>query len=148
MLTLTRRSSASPQVLWDVVTDMRLHDRWIPLTTVRTDPGVPEVGWTFSAVTGVGPLAFSDDMVVTECSPPGVGLGRGHLRLLKTGRLVAGWAEISVEPEGIGSQVTWTEDIGPRPDLLRRALSPVSDAAGTVLFGRVLDGLVALAESR
>lgn len=153
--TLTRESVADPVLLWSVVTDVTGHGRWVPLTTMVTDPGPPRVGWGFAGVTGLGPARFRDAMVVTVWEPPTALDPQGRMRLVKTGRPLRGWAEVTVAPRtpapgarSGGSTVTWTEDLGPRGPGLSRALDPVSRRAGGLLFGRVLDGLVAEADAR
>jgi len=62
-------------------------------------------------------------------------------RLEKRGRLVKGWAELSVEPQGDGSRVTWREEIKVRG--VPRALDGLTRRASTRLFSRVIDGLLA-----
>ena len=67
---LVRHTPAPPSAVWAVLTDFGAHGRWMPLTTMRLDPGSPRLGWSFAGLTGVGPLRFSDPMVVTGWSPP------------------------------------------------------------------------------
>jgi uncharacterized protein YndB with AHSA1/START domain len=132
------------QQLWDIVTDWAGHARWIPLTTMRLDQGPTRVGWSFAGLTGVGPLRFSDVMRITDWAPP-TGAGQGSFRLVKTGRLLAGWAEVSVRPVAGGEQtrLLWRENIVVRPVVLGRWLSPLTDRVNKALFARVIDGMAA-----
>jgi carbon monoxide dehydrogenase subunit G len=132
--TVIRTTSLSPATAWAVVSDLARHARHVPLTSVEVPASGLRLGAEVAAVTGVGPLAVTDTMLVTALEP-----GR-LLRLVKTGRFLHGWAEIAVEPHGDGSQVTWREELW-LPGL-RRVTRPVGDRVGPVLFGRVVDGLV------
>jgi hypothetical protein len=109
------------------VTDWSRHGAFVPLTSIRlTDTG-------FVAHTGVGPLGFDDPMDVVEWDPP------RFCRLEKRGRVVRGWAEITVDPLDLGSRITWRElartrgVVGP--------LTRVEAALGRRLFDRLLAGL-------
>jgi len=130
--------------LWDIVTDYAGYERWIPLTVMRLDPGPIRVGWSFAGLTGVGRLRFSDLMRVTEWAPPS-GAGPGSFRLVKVGRLLAGWAEVSVLPIAGGEQtrLLWRESIVIRPILLGRFLAPLADRFNRALFGTVIDAMAA-----
>ena len=133
-----REVAAGQQRVWDTVTDWPAHARWIPLTTVRTDPGEPRVGWSFAGRTGVGPLRFTDSMILTDWDPP------HRFRVVKTGRVLAGWAVVTVEPAGPDcSTLRWREEIVPRPVALGRRLAPLADRATRWIFVRTVDGVVA-----
>jgi hypothetical protein len=75
-LTLTVDIDAPAALVWDVVTDWPGQSEWMLATRVRIDgPGdSPDdgrrLGATMSAVTGFGPLAVTDTMVITEWEPP------------------------------------------------------------------------------
>jgi hypothetical protein len=60
-------------------------------------------------------------------------------RLEKRGRVVRGWAEISVWPTASGSKVVWRELA--HVTGVPRLFSRVERTAGTALFGRLLNGL-------
>jgi hypothetical protein len=100
--------------VWDVVADVRNHDRWIPLTRVDAAPALG-VGDTFVAVTGPGAArgggGLRDTMTVTRSDPPtattaGVGVYR------KTGPVLLGEATVHVRPTGPTScALIWTEDV-------------------------------------
>lgn len=143
-LHLTRRSSAPPRVLWDVLTDFAAYGQWMPLTTMRLDDGAPRPGWGFAARSAVGPVGFTDPMLVTVWEAPTD--GRARFRVVKTGRVLGGWVEARVEPDGPGSRLLWDEEVVVRPVPLKRVLAPVVRAAAGGLYGRALDAIVARAE--
>lgn len=138
--TVRLTSSASPQRLFDVVTDVARHGDHVPLTVVRTDAGPARLGWTFTARTAVGPLHLDDTMVVTEWEPP------HRMRVVKVGRALTGWAEATVEPgpDG-GSVLTWRQSTAPKG--LPRALGRAADKVAGPGYERVLRALVARAEA-
>ena len=142
--TIERAVAAPPRQLWAVITDWAGYARWMPFTTMRLDPGATEVGWSFAGLTGVGRLRLRDEMVITEWAPP-AGEGPGTFRLVKTGRLLAGWAEVSVLPvaDGKQSQLVWRENIVIRPVVLGRLLAPLADWFNRALFARVVDAMAA-----
>jgi uncharacterized protein YndB with AHSA1/START domain len=127
------------QQVWAVITDWAGHARWIPLTTMRLGQGPTAVGFTFAGLTGVGRLRFADVMRLTVWSPPSDS-GPGDFRLVKVGRLLAGWAEVSVQPLQGGRQtrLIWRENIVIRPARLGRLLTPVTDRVNKALFTRVI----------
>jgi hypothetical protein len=133
VFTVSETSPEPVHVVWERVSDLVGHAEGVPLQRVTSDPGPPAVGWRFTTRTAVGPLGFDDPMVVTVWDPP------RRLRLEKVGRVLTGWADISVAavPEG-GTRVTWQEEVVPVHEGLARRTRPVFDAAGKVLFGRAL----------
>jgi hypothetical protein len=142
-----RDSALSASEAWARLTDWRRHGDFIPLTDVlvsgrpdatASSPGTG-VGAVFIARTSLGPLHFDDPMEVTYWCPPGD--GPGACRLVKTGRVVHGWAVLTVTPTSSGCSVTWTEDAAVR---YTGALLgwPTKVAAGFV-FGRLVDKLLA-----
>ncbi len=137
MFTLTRESPLSPEALWARVAALADHAETVPLTTTLADPGDPGVGWRFTVRTALGPLRFDDSMVVEEWDAP------RRWRIRKTGPL-RGWAEATVSPYAGGSRLTWTEELWfEGVPGLRRLTRPVADVLGRVVFGRVVDRLVA-----
>jgi len=125
-----REVALEPQQAWDRLTDWPRHGDHVPLTRIRvTDDG-------FVARTGIGMFAFDDPMTIVLTEPPRL------CRLVKTGRVIRGDAELRVVPHGArGSRVTWTETIGVRgvPDWAGGLVR----WSGRLLFGRVLDRLLA-----
>jgi hypothetical protein len=86
-------------------------------------------------------------MLVTAWEPPNAE-GVGRFRVVKTGRLLGGWAEISVEPDGAGARLDWHEDVVVRPLPFKRVFAPVLGRASLWLYGRAVDGMVARADER
>ena len=146
--TLHRTCPAGPVEVWDVLTDFAGHQRWIPMTTMRVDPGEPRVGWGWAGISGIGPLGFADVMVLTRWEPPAE-QGRGRFSMLKVGRVLDGWADVRVEPApGGGATVTWAEDISLRPRPVRRLSQPLVDRAARAMFGSALDAMLREAARR
>jgi uncharacterized protein YndB with AHSA1/START domain len=141
---IERAVDAPPRQVWDVITDWAGYARWIPLTRMRLDPGLTGVGWSFAGLTGISRFRFSDTMVMTDWAPP-AGEGPGAFRLVKVGRLLAGWAEVSVLPAADGAQtrLIWRENIVIRPVVLGRLLAPLTDLVNRALFARVIDKMAA-----
>jgi len=144
---LTRRCAAPPTVVWDVVTDFAAYGDWMPLTRMRVDAGLPRPGWGFTGVSGLGRFGFSDSMLVTAWEPPEAE-GRGSFRVVKTGRLLGGWAQVSVELDGAGARLDWHEDVVVRPLPFKRVFAPVLGRASLWLYGRAVDAMIARAEQR
>jgi uncharacterized protein YndB with AHSA1/START domain len=154
-LHLTRHTSASPAAVWDVVADFAGYGDWMPMTRMTTDEGAPRVGWGFAGLTGIGPLAFSDSMLVTRWDPPAPVTGQATpavFRIVKTGRLLGGWAEITITPEPrlsdggtAGSRLDWVEDVVVRPMPFKRLFAPLLERAGAWLYGRAVDAMLARA---
>ncbi len=109
------------------LTDWMRHGEIVPLSTVRlTDTG-------FVVRTALGPIGFDDPMEIVQWDPP------RFCRLEKRGRVIRGWAEISVWPTGSGSKIVWREVA--HTTGVPRFLAGVEKAAGTALFRRLLKGL-------
>jgi uncharacterized protein YndB with AHSA1/START domain len=142
--TIERVVAAPPAKVWEIITDWAGYARWMPLTTMRLDPGPTGVGWSFAGLTGVGRLRFSDVMRITDWAPP-ADLGSGTFRLVKVGRLLAGWAEVSVLPiaNGEQTQLVWRENIVIRPVVLGRLFVPLTDRINRALFARVVGAMAA-----
>jgi hypothetical protein len=63
------------------------------------------VGATVTARTGLGPVGFTDTMVITEWHPP-------HRCVVRhTGRLVRGTGVFEVASKGTMSEFSWTEQL-------------------------------------
>jgi uncharacterized protein YndB with AHSA1/START domain len=133
--------------VWDTVTDFAAYGRWIPLTSMRTDPSPVRLGWGFAGFTGVGPVGFLDTMLVVRWEPPADGTARFAVR--KTGRVLRGFADVTLTATDTGgTDVVWREEIVPRPETLGRLAAPVSDRATARLFADALDRMLESAESR
>ncbi len=136
--TVRRATTLGPAAAWAAVTDLPEHTRHVPLTEVSVPDGGLALGAEVSAVTRLGPVAGADRMLVTALDP-----GR-RLRLVKTGWFLRGWADIAVAPAPGGAEVVWTEELW-LPGL-RRLTRPLGDRLGPLLFGPVVEGLLAAAE--
>ncbi|MDQ1483742.1 MAG: hypothetical protein QOF35_1818 [Actinomycetota bacterium] len=143
-IAIERIIAAPPPKVWDIITDWAGYGRWMPLTTMRVQQGPPHVGWSFAGLTGVGRLRFSDEMRITAWEPPSEA-GQGVFAVVKVGRVLAGWAKVSVLPTagGANTRLLWRESIVVRPAPLGRLLSPLTDRLSKALFARVVDAMAA-----
>jgi hypothetical protein len=143
-----RRTVSSPLgAVWDTVTDFGAYGRWIPLTSMRTDPPPVRLGWGFAGFTGVGAVGFLDTMLIVRWEPPADGAARFAVR--KTGRVLRGFADVALAAaDAGGTDVVWREEIVPRPETLGRLAAPISDRATARLFGDALDRMLESAPSR
>jgi len=128
---VTVDSPLPPAAAWQRVTDWAAHGRFVPLTSVT--PVETPAG--FVARTAVGRFGFDDPMEIVAWDPP------RFCRVEKRGRVVRGWAELTVVPRAAGSRVSWQEEAVPAG--LPRAARPLADLVGRWLFARVLRGLLA-----
>ncbi|MEU6851646.1 SRPBCC family protein [Actinacidiphila alni] len=126
---------------WRRMTDWERHTATVPLTRIEVRTPPPDgVGTVFVARTGLGRAGFDDPMRIVRWEPPDGDGGTGRCRLEKTGRIVTGWAEIEVRPDGTGSLVRWREEL--RVAKLPRALDAVTARTGRLVFGRAVDTLL------
>ncbi|MEV0319251.1 SRPBCC family protein [Streptomyces sp. NPDC050658] len=143
LFTITRQSPLPAPEAWHRLTAWERHGSVVPLTrvTVRTPPPTGE-GTVFVARSGIGRLGFDDIMEVVVWRPPGPDGAGGLCRLEKRGTFVTGWAEIGVTPAPArrGCLITWREELRVRglPTAFDRPLS----AAGRLMFGRAMRGLL------
>lgn len=115
----TQVVAAPAEEVWELVTDVANHVRWIPLT--RIDGTGSRVGDTFTGVTGPtatrGGPGLADTMVVDRLDPPVPARGRTPARegvavYRKQGPVLLGAAEVRVRPLGPGHcALTWAEDV-------------------------------------
>lgn len=137
---VVRHTNLGVDDVWRRLTDWERHGEFIPLTSVRLTGVIrDEVGASFVARTAVGPLHFDDVMEVTAWLPP-INGGEGFCRIDKRGRLVLGWAELTLTPSAEGTTIRWVEEArfryaGPIGDAVNRATGPR-------VFGRLVDGLL------
>lgn len=144
---LRRVVPAPVPVVWRVVTDFAGYGRFLPLTTMATDDGPPRVGWSFTGLTGVGPLRLPDTMHLTHWQPPVHAAGTASFAVVKTGPVLAGWARVGLAPAAQGTLVRWREEIVPRPAALGRLAGPLLDPGNAALFRRALRRMAAEAVS-
>jgi hypothetical protein len=138
---LTRRSPRSAEDCWERLTDWPRHGDLVPFTRVRADRGSGlRAGDRILARTRVGPVGFDDPMEIVEFVPPAPGRP-GRCRLEKRGRVVRGWAELTVRacvPGGSEARWAETNSIAGQP----RAVDPLVASAGRAVFGKVLAHLL------
>lgn len=131
----------TPAEAWQRLVDWPEHGRYVPLTVVRvTTPAPDGLGTVFLARTGVGRLGFDDPMEITEWRPPELEHA-GRCRVEKRGRVLTGWAVLTVTPCRAGARVSWQEEIGIVG--LPRFADPLIVASSRLVFGRVLRRLLA-----
>jgi len=133
--------AAGPAATWRAAVDWPRQREWIWATRVSGGhgPGAEVTGWT-----GIGPIGFTDPMVITEWDPP------RRCVLKHTGRLVRGTGVFEVVPHGPGSQFRWTEHLQlPVPPAVGRlaglVVTPVAEWAlrsSLRRFARLLPVLV------
>jgi carbon monoxide dehydrogenase subunit G len=104
-LVVTQEVDAPQQQVWDVLTDWKVHDRWMLLTRASGDRAE---GGSVEAFTGVGSVGFLDRMTITMWEPPRMVVVR------HTGRVVRGSGSFEVKALSPGrSQVVWSEYVDP-----------------------------------
>jgi hypothetical protein len=146
---ITRRTPLDALEVWARLTDWEAHSGLIPFTRISLplDAARPAVGVgsRFVARTTLGPVQFDDPMEVTFWRPPGgthPGEVEGVCRIVKRGRVVVGWAVLTVSPGPASgeSTVSWMEEADLRlgGPLLRRPTALL----GRAVFTRLLDQLL------
>jgi len=143
----SRRIEASPDEVWQLVTDWAAHSRWIPFTEVTVDPAGPPsgLGVRFVGRSALGPVGFDDPMTVTDWQPP-TDDRAGACHIEHQGPWVRGWAEIRVMPDGSATELSWIEEV--RPRWTPKFADPVVARIGRVLFDGTLRKLAAEVEKR
>ncbi len=101
---------ASPERVWSLAVDWPRQREWIWAT--RTTGGQGH-GARVTARTGIGPVGFTDPMVITVWDPP------RRCTVTHTGRVVRGRGVFEVLPRGDRCEFRWTEHVE-----LPRALPP------------------------
>jgi hypothetical protein len=93
---------AGPEQVWEAATDWSRQREWIWGTRVTGGHGVGAgvTGWT-----GIGPVGFTDTMVITEWDPP------RRCVVQHTGRVVRGAGIFEITGEGPPCEFRWVEDI-------------------------------------
>lgn len=132
--TLTQEFPIDQFRLWSALSDWAGHGAWIPATTVRVIAGDGGLGTRFVARTGIGPLAFDDNMTVIEFDA-----ATTHAVVEKTGPLLTGSAGFRIEPLERGCRLLWFETI--QVPLLPRFLCPLVAVVGRQLFVFALNRL-------
>jgi carbon monoxide dehydrogenase subunit G len=109
--------AADPERVWRAATDWSRQREWIWGTRVT---GGHEVGAEVTGWTGIGPVGFTDTMVITEWDPP-------HRCVVQhTGRVVRGAGVFEVVGAGPHCEFRWTEDLDlPLPAALAALAGPL-----------------------
>jgi len=91
---------AEPELIWRTAVDWSRQREWIWATRVSGGhgPGAEVTGWT-----GIGPIGFTDRMVITEWDPP------RRCVLRHTGRVVRGTGTFEITSRGARSEFRWIE---------------------------------------
>jgi carbon monoxide dehydrogenase subunit G len=106
------RVRATPERVWQVAMDWSRQGEWIPATRVHGGTGV---GAPVVARTAVGPVGFTDTMIITEWDPP------RRCVVRHTGKVVRGSGIFEVIPHGELTEFRWTELVElPLPAALQR----------------------------
>jgi hypothetical protein len=126
------RVRADADRVWRTATDWSRQHEWIWATRVRGGQGL---GATVTGWTGLGPVGFTDTMVITEWDPP------RRCVVEHTGRLIRGAGIFEVRADGPESEFGWTEDLVlPLPPALGRVaaavIRPVAERALTAALRR------------
>jgi hypothetical protein len=88
--------------LWRLAMDWPRQGDWMLATQVSGGQGV---GAAVTARTGLGPVRFTDTMVITQWCPP-------HRCVVRhTGRVIRGTGVFEVSPRGRVSEFAWTEKL-------------------------------------
>jgi hypothetical protein len=141
LFTVALNTDRRPAEAWQRLVDWPEHGRHVPLTVVRVTTAPPAgLGTVFVARTGVWRFGFDDPMEITEWRPPADGVA-GRCRVEKRGRVLRGWAVLTVAPRSAGARVSWQEEIAVAG--LPRFADPVIVASSRLVFGRVLRRLLA-----
>ncbi len=138
-LRVSTDSAATPQQLWDTITDWPGQSRWIPLTRARLVRGPDGAGARLEAWTGIGPVGFLDPMRVEVWEPP------HRLVLAHEGKVVRGRAGFEITSYGSGSRLLWWEEIDLPLGRLGRRLWPLGAPVATAILRRSLRRLAKLA---
>jgi hypothetical protein len=108
---LSRHFDVPSRVLWDELVDWPAHGAWIPATSIEGEPGDPAaVGYTFTAWTGIRPVALEDRMRVTRCDWDDAA-ETGSCDVEKLGPVLGGTAGFTVSARPNGSVLAWREDV-------------------------------------
>ena len=93
---------AAPADTWRGQSTAARQREWIWGTRVSGGHGT---GAEVTGRTGIGPVGFTDHMVITEWDPP------RRCVVTHTGRVIRGQGIFEVTPRGHGSEFRWTEQV-------------------------------------
>lgn len=127
------------RTVWEDLVDWKSHENWIPMTRVKVGEGDPtDVGHEFTAWTGVGPVALEDRMRVTKCDWD-ASTSSGECEVDKLGPVLSGSAGFTVQPDGDGAQLVWTEDATVR--FVPQFVAPIISKLSALGFKQGMKGL-------
>ena len=127
VVTAQVRVPADAARVWQRAIDWSRQREWIWATQVDGGQGV---GAAVTGRTGLGPVGFTDTMVITEWDPP------RRCVVEHTGRLIRGAGIFEVRPAGPAAEFRWTEQLRlPLPPglggLVARVVGPLAERALT-----------------
>ena len=141
VVTVERHIGRPVERVWELASDFAALR--LPLTHVNKGAGPPGIGWRFVGVSGVGPVAVRDSMLVTRWRPPAPGSPSAEYAVVKTGWVLGGWAEVTLTELGPTlTRLLWREEIVLRPRAIGAALAGLTDIAVRAMFERAVDELV------
>lgn len=132
---------ASPEAVFDVLSDPRTYSDWVfGSREIRAaDPDWPAAGAVFGHSIGVGPLSLCDETSVISARAP------ESLELCaRAGPLPPARVRLHLEPEGSATRVTMTET--PANALLSLMIGPLGHGLVSLRNGESLRRLKRLAE--
>ncbi|MEA5453980.1 hypothetical protein SPF06_04515 [Sinomonas sp. JGH33] len=151
---LKLKTPLPPPEAWARILDLRAHDRLIPFTHITHGMAPAEElqpGHRFVACTTLGRVGFNDIMTVEEISPPAPG-SPGHVFIVKSGKLIRGFVDLTVEygrtvghgREGTsdGATVRWVQEfgLGRFPAAVGLVASWIAPVAYRAMLHRLLRG--------
>ena len=165
-ISVERRTTASPEAVYDVLSDLRTHGVWggVPptktsgLLSIDAPAGEANVGTEWSS-TGGDPMGrFSDRSVVTQAVRPAVFEFVTEARLTTKKDVTADWTNVhryDLRPDGDGCVIAYTVRIvriSALPGMLRAfnlpILSGIAIKESTKAVGRGVERLASFVEQR
>lgn len=112
MISVRRRTTATPQQVWSVLADGWSYPSWVVgASRMRAvDPGWPAVGSRLHHSVGTWPLLLNDETSVAECDP-----GRRIVLTAKARPFGNARVEIELTPDAVGTVVEMSEDASSGP---------------------------------
>jgi hypothetical protein len=94
--------SAVVEQVWQAAVDWPRQSQWMLGTSVR---GGHDVGAKVFARTGIGPIGFTDTMIIADWDPP------RRCAMQHSGRVIRGIGVFEVVPTADGCEFRWTEQL-------------------------------------
>lgn len=138
--TVTVVTAHNPSQAFDILTDFTQHSA--PGTKVYyTSEQQTGTGAAFNARTKLGPLAFDDNMVITDWQPP-TSTDAGFCYIDKVGPHLSGQAHLRISPHAQGSHIEWREWITLGPEPVRWFSGRIARLLGPLVFRAVVRNLL------